>query len=99
EPAIAGYSVFHDFYTRHGGRHGDAQLAWHEIRAVIKGALPVATDPPHDDGVPQLLSLDDYLALPDSWGYVSRSERPRHYRLALKYQEHLSCLGMVDEQD
>lgn len=88
------------FLTRHPLSSAEKQLYATDIRAVVKGMLPIQTSPACDEDVCNLLPRRLYVdEMPGTWSAVPRHKRNAVYRLAEQYQEALRDDKRLDDQD
>jgi len=89
---VTGYSDFLRWYARAtAGAGGEPELAWEEIRSIVKGAC---LDPRRS-----MLHRGEYEALGRKRAPIFTGERERLYPLAKKWQKHLRETGRLDEID
>lgn len=88
------------FLGRHPLSSAEKQLYATDIRAVVKGMLPLQTTPAHADDVCNLLPRTLYVnEMPGTWSAVPKHKRNAVYRLAEQYQEALRSDKRLDDQD
>lgn len=87
------------FLSRHPLSGAEKQLFATDIRAVIKGMLPLQETPACSHDVCTLLPEDIYQEMPSAWAAVPEARRPEVHRLARQYQEDLQSNHKLDDQD
>ena len=88
------------FLGRHPLSSAEQQLYATDIRAVVKGMLPLQKTPALDSDVCNLLPRTVYCnEMPSTWSAVPRRKRNAVYRLAQQYQEALRGDNRMDDQD
>ncbi|PEN09405.1 hypothetical protein CRI93_01380 [Longimonas halophila] len=89
-----------DFLGRHPLNSAEQQLFATDIRAVVKGMLPLQKTPALDTDVCNLLPRTIYCnEMPGTWSAVPRHKRSAVYRLAEQYQDALRSDNRLDDQD
>ncbi|WP_169577881.1 AAA family ATPase [Salisaeta longa] len=77
----------------------EKQLFAQDIRAVIKGMLPLQDTPARASDVSPLLPREVYRSMPEGWAAVPKARRDEVYDLANKYQQDLADREQWDDQD
>ena len=65
----------------------DALVVWTQVRSFIKGSIEAAHP----------LSKEQYMALPRSRCKLSSAEKGQVYEVYMRYEEHLTSMGLWDE--
>lgn len=88
------------FLSRHPLSSAEKQLFATDIRAVVKGMLPIQATPARAEDVCTLLPRTVYCRdMPDTWSAVPRRKRAEVHRLAEQYHASLQERNRLDDQD